>query len=139
VNTLNIGFTGTKRGMTLFQESWLYSTLDAYSAEPGERWFLHGDCVGADFNAADIAFRLGFKIWVFPPVNEKFRGKYYNVNRAEAPAKYLVRDHAIVDNCDFLIGMPGDNYEMRRSGTWASIRYAKKLDKPVWVCYPSHV
>ncbi len=140
MNILNIGFTGTKRGMTPFQKEWLYNTLDAYSKEPGERWFLHGDCVGADVEAADIARGLGFMIWIFPPIKSKFRGFYPNYsNRMEPVAEYLVRDHAIVDNCDVLLATPSEMYELTRSGTWASIRYAKKLDKHVSLCYPWEV
>jgi hypothetical protein len=106
VNVLNIGFTGTKRGMTLFQMEWLHNALDAYSAEPGERWFLHGDCVGADIEAANIALKLGFKIWTFPPSNNRFRGFFKASDRKEEPAPYIIRDHRIVDNCDLLFATP---------------------------------
>ena len=139
MNVLNIGFTGTKRGMTAFQKDWLKTALDAYSAEPGERWFLHGDCEGADVEAANIAMMLGFKIWTFPPINEKFRAHFSCSDRKEEPAPYLVRDHAIVDNCDLLFAASCEEYELIRSGTWATIRYAKKLDKHVAICYPTHV
>lgn len=138
MNILKIGFTGTKRGMTQFQKDWLFSALDGYSKEPGERWFLHGDCVGADVQAADIALNLGFKIWEFPPISDKFRGFFTHWDRKEPEGLYLDRDHAIVDNCDLLFAASAEDYELSRSGTWATIRYAKKLDIHVAICYPSH-
>lgn len=42
------------------------------------------------------------------------------------PAPYIVRDHAIVDEVQFLIGCPRKDIEELRSGTWATIRYARK-------------
>ena len=138
MNILKIGFTGTERGMTQFQKDWLYSALDSYSYEPGERWFLNGDCIGADIEAAVIAESLGFKIWLFPPNNPSRRAFFKDPAKIEIGLPYLVRNHRIVENCDLLFAVPFENYEVLRSGVWSTVRYAKKLGKYVGICYPQH-
>ena len=53
------------------------------------------------------------------------------------PAKdYLVRNHDIVDVCDVLVATPGQKEEQIRSGTWATIRYARKIRKQIIIVYP---
>ena len=37
---------------------------------------------------------------------------------------------------DFLIGMPKSEFEELRSGTWATIRYAKKIGIKVMIIFP---
>lgn len=138
MNILKIGFTGTERGMTPFQRDWLFSVLDAYSFEPGERWFLMGDCIGADIEAAEIAKNLGFMIWVFPPNNPSRRARYAFPDYMEPEYPHLVRNHHIVEKCDLLLAAPAENYEVLRSGVWSTVRYAKKLDKYVSLCYPQN-
>ena len=49
------------------------------------------------------------------------------------PKDYLDRNHDIVDQTDLLIATPKENTEVLRSGTWATIRYAKKINKPTWI------
>jgi hypothetical protein len=43
---------------------------------------------------------------------------------------YLARNKDIVDACTILIATPAQNSEIQRSGTWATVRYAKsKYDR----------
>ena len=64
----HIGFTGTQQGMTLRQKQQLNEILrDLY--DKGNRWFHHGDCIGADAEAHDIATAIGYHILVHPPIN----------------------------------------------------------------------
>ena len=41
-----------------------------------------------------------------------------------------------MDNSDILIATPKEKEEQLRSGTWATIRYAKKTKKIVFLVYP---
>jgi hypothetical protein len=50
--------------------------------------------------------------------------------------EYLDRNHDIVDSSDLLIAVSESTVEVLRSGTWATIRYAKKLRKPIKIIYP---
>lgn len=99
--------------------------------------FHHGDCVGADAEAHDIAYDVHQPvIVVHPPLNEK--GRAFKQGDVILPQReYQDRNHDIVDATDYLIATP-DSYteKFRGSGTWATIRYAVKKGKTVYVIYP---
>jgi hypothetical protein len=96
----------------------------------------HGDCVGADKEAHDLA-KLKFGIWTIahPPLNTKLRA-WCEADEVREPDEYLVRDRHIVDDTDELIATPATFSEVARSGTWATVRYAKLMGKPVTMIYP---
>jgi hypothetical protein len=99
--------------------------------------FHHGDCVGADAEAHRIAsFILGpEKIWVHPPLNEKKRA--FSADGHKLPPKdYLERNHDIVDAATVVFATPKTQGETLRSGTWATVRYAQKQDRLVFVVTP---
>jgi hypothetical protein len=123
---MKIGFTGTQIGMSLHQkEQFVLGMLDLNPTE-----FHHGDCIGADAEAHDIVreFFPDVKIVAHPP---EFSGKraFKKCDEYRMPLPYLVRNHIIVDETDFLFGSPKDDIEELRSGTWATIRYSRKLNK----------
>jgi hypothetical protein len=137
VKTLNIGFTGTQKGMTDFQCLTVGNFLRIYEREPTELWFLQGDCIGADHEASFMAYGMGYKIWTFPPIHSSKRA-WMKSDRMETPREYLTRNHNIVKACDMLVAAPAEDTEVLRSGTWATIRYAKKLDVHTFIVYPDH-
>lgn len=130
---MKIGFTGTQEGMTEKQIDAISVFLLDYEVQE----FHHGDCVGAD-NDAHIITRIqapAAKIVVHPPLNESKRA----FCRADAvlPAKpYLDRNHDIVDAVEVMFATPKEKVEQVRSGTWATIRYARKQGKPLYIVYP---
>lgn len=147
MNPTHVGFTGSSRLIRnqtdrLIELRGLITGLCAV----GPTMFHHGDCVGMDAllheavtKHRDSLDREDILIRVHPPMNPKFRaycfastpGREYT--EAE-PRKYIERNHVIVDAANLLIAMPRDvEVEERRSGTWATIRYARKQGKPVYV------
>jgi hypothetical protein len=46
------------------------------------------------------------------------------------------RNHDIVDETELLIACPGELAEAVRSGTWATVRYARKLGRPIVIFWP---
>ncbi len=52
------------------------------------------------------------------------------------PKPYLKRNHDIVDESDILIGFPSSEEERLRSGTWATVRYARKTGKRIYIIFP---
>jgi hypothetical protein len=124
-----VGFTGTQIGMSPNQKNQLrLKLLELYNQ--GATIFHHGDCVGADAQAHDIAFGIGMWIVIHPPSNPSKRA-FKRGDETRAEADYLERNEDIVDETDYLIAAPKDHkVEERRSGTWATVRYAKRTGKP---------
>lgn len=118
----SIGFTGTRSGLTDKQKETLLIELKKLQ-EAGYRKFHHGDCIGADAEAHDIAESLGYDIIIHPPINPTARafkkGKITLENK-----DYLIRNHDIVDQTSYLLVCPKEDNEQLRSGTWATYRYA---------------
>lgn len=120
---MDIGFTGTQKGMTAEQSGMLRSILKDY--DPDETAMHLGDCIGADKEAHHIADLYDFWLFCHPPVNKSKRAfcKYHFV---EVPKEYLERNKDIVDSSDMLIATPGEAQEVMRSGTWSTVRYARR-------------
>lgn len=130
---LKVGFTGTQQGMSSQQLAWLKRSLSLIDEEFE---FHQGDCVGADAEAAELVARNfeGAIIHSHPPDNPSKRAFMpAHVIHEEKP--YLERNRDIVDASDVLIGMP-KGFEEVRSGTWATIRDARKKGKRRRVILP---
>lgn len=128
---MRIGFTGTRDGMSQSQKEQFVLLMQTLS--PTE--FHHGDCAGADAEAHDIVreFFPQVKIHVYPPRLNYMRA-YKQGDILYDPDDYIPRDRRIVDSTEILIGAPkvtGD--ETTQSGSWYTIRYARKRQKPNYV------
>ncbi len=124
---MRVGFTGTQIGMSQHQKEQFVVKL--FELNPTE--FHHGDCVGADAEAHDIVreFFPDVKIHGHPPIYKSKRAfKVCDVLYPED--HYIPRDRRIVDSTEFLIGAPKTDEEVLRSGTWTTIRHARKTGKP---------
>jgi hypothetical protein len=133
-----VGFTGTQAGMSEEQRKAVTALLDKW--KPKE--VHHGDCVGADeqFHKAAIlvgCFYGGPVFHIHPPSNQSKRAFCAARNKVMHKKKpYLDRDRDVVDQSNVLIATPKEKTEQRRSGTWYTIRYAKKRGKPIFIIYP---
>lgn len=131
---LRIGFTGAQKGMTAEQTREVDRLLGVFMrqhTQPGGlAEFHHGDCVGSDEQADELAYRHGYYIVLHPPDSDKKRAWTTHYDMSRMPKPYLVRNREIVHDdyglCDWMIATPGDRNERQRSGTWATIRYARK-------------
>ncbi len=122
---MKVGFTGTRQGMSQNQKEQFVLKL----FELGVTEFHHGDCIGADADAHDIVreFFPEVKIIIHPP--EKRYTRAFKKGDFNHPLKpYIERDRNIVDDSEHLIGSPLD-VEVIRSGTWTTIRYARKIGR----------
>ena len=103
------GFTGTRKGMTIMQRAMLRTALSLWEADK----FHHGDCIGSDQQAGDIAKTEKCFIEIHPPSDPKYRA-YCKGDIIHPEKPYLDRDKDIVDSCDFMIGTPkGMEEELR--------------------------
>jgi hypothetical protein len=127
-----IGFTGTQNGMTRKQgESFLLLIR-----ELGINEFHHGDCIGADAQAHKIVSNLtDAQIMVHPP-DKNIKRAFCKSNNVAQPLPYLERNKIIVNESNILIATPNQYKEVLRSGTWSTIRYAKKSNKTCYIIFP---
>jgi hypothetical protein len=132
---VKIGFTGTQRGMTDPQKR-AFRSLIVAALDEGKSEFHHGCCIGADTDAHKIAADLKIKIIAHPPIVKTKQTLDLLADEFRPPAPYLDRNHAIVDQTEFLIATPGENNEVIRSGTWATVRYAIKQNRDVIIIFP---
>lgn len=122
-----VGFTGTRHDMSERQRSMVAALI----ALAGPRLFHHGDCTGADVQAADIANQTGAHTVAHPPSDARYRGNHRS-DTVLPPAPYRTRNRAIVESSQLLIAAPLDP-DIIRSGTMSTVRMADHRGVPVLV------
>lgn len=131
-----VGFTGTRVGMSDLQRGAVERFLRAWHVMA----FVHGDCVGADDEADAIAFSLGLARVLRPCTIEALRAhgerRGGHVLKVYAPEAPLVRNEKIVGDAHMMLAAP-NGPEVKRSGTWATIRRARTLKKHLVIVFPS--
>ena len=127
----HLAFTGTQQGMTEAQRVRFRHMMTRIRPE----WFHHGDCIGADAQAHD-EMRPHAQIHIHPCTIDTKRAYKTGSVRIEEPLPPLERNRVLVDVSEELIATPKEMAEELRSGTWATIRYARKQKKPVHICWP---
>lgn len=128
---MKIGITGTRNGGSAYQLKKLENMLEDFGATE----LHHGDCVGIDAQAHEIARTLGLRVVVHPPLNPTMRA-WCKGDVMREPEEYIQRNHNIVDETDYLFAFP-DSPEHWRSGTWATIRWARGQNKPFILTMPN--
>lgn len=133
-----VGFTGTRIGMTPVQwqavrdlcASWLI--IEAH----------HGLCQGADEEFHWLLRGLGngpkIDIHGHPPIRQAHvasKRTWQDCNVTNTPKEFNVRDKDIILASSRLIGAPFCP-EVTASGTWTTIRFARKKNKPIWIVMP---
>lgn len=133
----HIGFTGTRKGLTPAQKTRLQEGFQRLANHANGIWRLHhGDCVGADATAHQLAKAIGGQIEIWPPINPKYRAWCENADKVNEPDKYLTRNKHIVNASSLLVAATGGEEELR-SGTWSTIRYAKEQNKLTYAVFPN--
>lgn len=133
-----VGFTGTRRGMTAEQ----IRTLKRFRSKWGAT-LHHGACDGADTEACGIFFqkRWWTHAWPSHNPNDIAMAQSHTIHWPDPTApgegwEPLRRNRLIVDASDMLIATPAQAKEVLRSGTWATIRYARQMKKPIYIIWP---
>lgn len=134
-----IGFTGARVGMSsecvraVSRQLGLIANANVVG--------LHGDCVGADSDFDCLCRLHSIETWMRPCTmdgNEDHRFRAYTqakpMGKATNPMK---RNREIASQCHVLFGCPPTDHEVQRSGSWATIRYARKYGKPTFLFFPS--
>ncbi|NIN68884.1 MAG: hypothetical protein GTO63_30195 [Anaerolineae bacterium] len=134
-----IGFTGTRKGMTPEQEKEVDYFLRVLGP-PNSVW--HGGAIGADEQFHELVlcrWPAGVHICVLP-VEHKDRSERIEPGpwvHIFPPVKNpLERNRTIARACLHLICTPKDASEVLRSGTWATVRYARRVMRTHTLIYP---
>lgn len=111
----NVGFTGTRRGMSRSQVSQLRTMLTALPVKAFHYGTHKTVSLFADAEAAQVAKAAGIPLIPY----EAERGTEVR------------RDERLVDAVDVLIATPDTDVERLRSGTWTTVRRARTKGIPV--------
>lgn len=135
---MHIGFTGTQHGMTEHQKQEVQKVLEFNRRSLHVLIALHGDCIGADAEFDKMCHELDIPVWLYPAndVLESQRAHCKDYQKSWPGKPALQRNHDIVLNSDVMIAAPFQDHEIQRSGTWATIRYAKHDGKIIHIIYP---
>lgn len=130
---IRLGFTGTHHGMTDQQMKSFRRLIKRLEILE----FHHGDCIGADKESHIIMREEWPKVPItgHPPSNNKARA-FCDFDIIVSAKPYLVRDRIIVESVDEMIATPRGFNEQLRSGTWTTIRYARKAHTLMHIIWP---
>jgi hypothetical protein len=136
---MRIGFTGSRHGITAEQIAALVERFALLRHDHGATELHHGDCVGGDAAAAACAREVGLRVVGHPPNNPQWRA-WFPSDEIREPLPFLDRDRKIVEAADVLVACPRSREdEARRSGTWYTIRHARRARIGLMVFAPSGV
>lgn len=129
-----LGFTGTQAGMTGDQAATVIKLLNMHKP----REVHHGGCVGADEQFHWLV------TWFFPEAIIHIWPADTGPMRAELRADLihsvtpdpLKRNDLLVEHSDVIIATPRQAVEIRRSGTWSTIRRARNASVKHHVVIP---
>lgn len=146
------GVTGSRRGpspvqMETLQRAFAQGRVPHRSTSGAPAALVHGGCKGVDITAAILAYCAGWQVWALPAANAGIWADPRTERHAHfvsVPRPALERNRRIVDMCQRLLAMPAhpeDDPRSLRSGTWATIRYARAQGRPVLTVMPdgSHI
>lgn len=124
------GFTGTQNGMTQAQKDLIRVFLEMHKPTS----VIHGDCIGADKDFDDICTEMGIPRYSMPCSITSKRA-FTDATVLRMPLPPLERNRHIVAETDELFACPKEMREVLRSGTWSTIRYARKTKKTTYIFY----
>ena len=135
-----IGFTGTRDGMTTRQRSAVEFIIKKLTSEENpyrtELFAEHGDCVGADYEFNSVCLKQNIDTKVRPCNLEDMRA-YAKAEQIAEAIKPMKRNQNIVDDATVMLACPPTEKELKRSGTWATIRMTRKAKKLLYIIFPN--
>lgn len=126
------GYTGSRTGMTDLQKLSLSKLLTDLRVQE----LHHGDCIGGDAQAHEIALSLHLRIVVHPPAEKRYRAFCQGAHEVREPKAYLTRNRDIVGETRYLIGASVADRPLSYGGTWYTINYARQF-RDAYVIWPS--
>jgi hypothetical protein len=131
---LVIGFTGTREGLTAAQ---MKALADLILSLPDDVEFHHGGCIGSDAMAHWQAKMRGWRVVLHPAtVALRWRADIHDADEIRPEKPPLARNEDIVRETTQLFACPAGRVEERRSGTWQTIRCARRYQRTIWYIWP---
>jgi hypothetical protein len=138
-DSLILGFTGTREGMTPAQFDSIRRTIRTYQLITPEIEAHHGVCIGADLHFHEICKDLSIYIVGHPGIRDDgrcFTRAICSCNKLHPAKPFIIRDRDIVNVSHVLLATPAGFREEIRSGTWATVRYARRLRRRIVIFWP---
>lgn len=126
-----VGFTGSSRKAPSIEQARALGRTLAKLYSDGYKQLHHGEARCADTLANNVARDIGYRTVGHPATISDHRT---SVDERYTPAPPLHRNRMIVALASHLVAMPA-GLEIRRSGTWATIRYARKAGIPITIIW----
>lgn len=127
-----VSVSGTREGASDAQLLALAETLLHYTGLHKTIELHHGDCLGVDQQAAEMAAMMQHTTVSHPPTKDNMRA--FHESDVVMPAKgYLERDRDLAELCDVLVALPLVHDVNANSGTWYTIRHAMRINKDIIV------
>lgn len=127
---MKVGFTGTRQGMTDQQHAEVADILSTLRSDIFESEFHHGNCVGADEQALEIATNLNYYTIAHPASGlDDLQISVFASDEARNYRQPLARNRDIVREADVMIATPKEMEQPRSargSGTWFTIEHCRK-------------
>ena len=132
---MHLAITGTRKGVTEAQ----FDVIKQFIIESDVEVFHNGDCIGVDQQVTLMIQDIAPEIWVVCHPPERIGTRAYGMyDEIREPRGYLQRDQDMVDEADYLWAVTCGE-EVHRSGTWTTVRYARKKGIPITIIMPDGV
>lgn len=137
---IEIGFTGTRRSMTDNQAFMIRRLLSFLNNTYEAIHLHHGQCLGADLDMLQISqdgpWRKKMHTVSHPPTDTRLMHDQPSDETRKA-LPYISRNRVIVRASQLMIATPYEDTEQIRGGTWATVRFARQIGRPIIVIPPS--
>lgn len=127
-----LGFTGTRDGMSPKQLRWIVAWLEHKLIHH----LHHGDCLGADVQMHYLAQIHRIPITRHPGNSPRWSANCAGAIDVRPRMSPLARNHNIIIASHELLAIPGTYEEVLRSGTWATIRDARRMRRVIHIVLP---
>ena len=144
---IDIGFTGTQQDSTHAQSRTTFDWLVYLRKKHKKARARHGDCIGADATFYRQVRALGIPR-IIHPCDIDAKRAFVHRSDADWPgqvAKTIIldalppldRNKNIVDQSGILLAHPKSDREEHRSGTWSTVRYARRIGRHIVIIWPN--
>lgn len=138
---MELACTATQHGLTDAQTRGVSGFFSMYHVTDRINSLHNGGCIGGDEEIAEIAYSFlpRINIILHPgDTPKKWSTRVFELASEIFPHRgNLERNRYMVDIATHVLACPREGTEVLRSGTWATIRYAKKTGKRLTIIYPS--